>query len=196
SLLVGAVFTGAVIDAAAAAHLGQERSLSQSFVVGFQSSLRIFFAGVLVTIALALIGVVFNVASAFVSNGIVLFLIFCVYFFVQVYVQASWFVSPVIATIERHGPVSSASIVAALVRFPLAHRRPGPPPRRPVPGPLRPRRLPHYAHRRGESERRRCRHLHRGLRGRAALDAALFRHDDGALLRSARSQRGIRSAAR
>ena len=107
SLLVGAVFTGAVIDAAAAAHLGQERSLSQSFVVGFQSSLRIFFAGVLVTIALALIGVVFNVASAFVSNGIVLFLIFCVYFFVQVYVQASWFVSPVIATIERHGPVSS-----------------------------------------------------------------------------------------
>jgi len=107
SLLVGAVFTGAIIDAAAAAHLGQERSLSQSFVVGFQSSLRIFFAGVLVTIAVILIGVVFNVASAFVSNGIVLFLIFCVYFFVQVYVQASWFVSPVIATIERHGPVSS-----------------------------------------------------------------------------------------
>jgi len=107
TLLVGAIFTGAVIDAAAAAHLGQERSLSQSFVTGFQSSLRIFFAGVLVTLAVTLIGVVFNVASAFVSNGIVLFLIFCVYFFVQVYVQASWFVSPVIATIERHGPISS-----------------------------------------------------------------------------------------
>jgi hypothetical protein len=107
TLLVSAVFTGAVIDAAAAAHLGQDRSLSQSFVVGFQSSLRIFFAGVLATIAVTLIGLVFNVVSSFVTNGILLFLIFCVYFFVQVYVQASWFVSPVVATIERHGPVSS-----------------------------------------------------------------------------------------
>jgi hypothetical protein len=107
TLLVGAVFTGAVIDAAAAAHLGHERSLSQSFVVGFGSSLRIFFAGVLVTIAVTLIAVVFNVASALVNNGIVLFLIFCVYLFVQTYVQASWFVSPVIATIEHHGPISS-----------------------------------------------------------------------------------------
>jgi hypothetical protein len=107
TLLVGAVFTGAVIDAAAAAHLGQDRPLAQSFVVGFKSSLRIFFAGVLATIAVTLIGVVFNVASAFVDNGIVLFLIFCVYFFVQIYVQASWFVSPVVATIEGHGPVSA-----------------------------------------------------------------------------------------
>jgi hypothetical protein len=107
TLLVGAVFTGAVIDAAAAAHLGQERSLSRSLAVGFRSSLRIFFAGVLATIAVTLIGVVFNVASAAVNNGIVLFLILCVYAFVQVYVQASWFVSPVVATIEGHGPVSS-----------------------------------------------------------------------------------------
>jgi hypothetical protein len=51
--------------------------------------------------------VVFNIVSTFVNNGILLFLIFCVYFFVQVYVQASWFVSPVVATIERHGPISS-----------------------------------------------------------------------------------------
>jgi hypothetical protein len=107
TLLVGAVFTGAVIDAAAAAHLGQERSLSQSFVVGFQSSLRIFFAGVLVTIVVGLIGALFNVVSLNVNNGLVLFLIFCVYLFVQVYVQASFFVAPVVATIERHGPVSS-----------------------------------------------------------------------------------------
>jgi hypothetical protein len=107
TLLVGAVFTGAVIDAAAAAHLGQERSLSQSFVVGFQSSLRIFFAGVLVTIVVGLIGALFNVVSLNVNNGLVLFLIFCVYLFVQVYVQASFFVAPVVATIERHGPISS-----------------------------------------------------------------------------------------
>jgi hypothetical protein len=107
SLLVGAVFTGAVIDAAAAAHLGQERSLSQSFVVGFQSSLRIFFTGVLVTILVTLIGVVANIIFSFTNNGILLFLGFCVYLFVQIYVQASWFVSPVVATIERHGPISS-----------------------------------------------------------------------------------------
>jgi hypothetical protein len=107
TLLVAAVFTGAVIDAAAAAHLGQERTLAQSLGVGFRSSLRIFFAGVLATIAVTLIGVVGNVASAAVDNGLVVFVIFCVYFFVQMYVQASWFVSPVVATIEGHGPVSS-----------------------------------------------------------------------------------------
>ncbi|MGH2471521.1 MAG: hypothetical protein ACRDG6_03825 [Candidatus Limnocylindria bacterium] len=108
TLLVAAVFTGAVIDAAAASHLGQERSLTQSLGVGLRASLRIFFAGVLATIAVSLIGVVFNVVSGFfVDNGLLLFLIFCVYFFVQIYVQASWFVSPVVATIEGHGPVSS-----------------------------------------------------------------------------------------
>lgn len=107
SLLVGAVFTGAVIDAAAAAHLGQERSLSQSFVVGFQSSLRIFFTGVLVTIMVTLIAVVANIIFSFTNNGILLFLGFCAYLFVQIYVQASWFVSPVVATIERHGPITS-----------------------------------------------------------------------------------------
>src|SRR5204863_8624150 len=104
--LVGAVFTGAVIDAAAAAHLGHERSLSQSFVTGFGSSLRIFFAGVLVTIAITLIWIVLNIATAFVNNGTLLFLIFCVYLCVKVYVQASWFVSPVLATMQHPGPIS------------------------------------------------------------------------------------------
>jgi hypothetical protein len=107
TLLIGAVFTGAVIDAAAAAHLGHDRPLAESFAVGFRSSLRIFFAGVVATIAVALIGVVFNVASSLVDNGIVLFVLFCLYSFVQIYVQASWFVSPVVATIERQGPIAS-----------------------------------------------------------------------------------------
>jgi hypothetical protein len=107
TLLVGAIFTGAVIDAASAAHLGQPRSISQSFVVGFQSSLRIFFAGIIATLAVSVIGVVYNIVSAFFENGLVLFVLFCAYFFAIFYVQASWFVSPVVATIERHGPVSS-----------------------------------------------------------------------------------------
>jgi hypothetical protein len=107
TLLVGAIFTGAVIDAAAAAHLGQPRSISQSFVTGFQSSLRIFFAGVVATIAVSLIGVVYNILSAFSDNGLVLFVLFIAYFFAIFYVQASWFVSPVVATIERHGPIAS-----------------------------------------------------------------------------------------
>ena len=107
TLLIGAIFTGAVIDAAAAAHLGQDRSISQSFVVGFRSSLRIFFAGIIATLAVTIIGVVYNIVSAFFDNGLVLFVLFCAYFFTLFYVQASWFVSPVVATIERHGPVSS-----------------------------------------------------------------------------------------
>jgi hypothetical protein len=107
TLLIGAIFTGAVIDAAAAAHLGQERSISQSLGVGFQSSARIFLAGVIATVAVTLIGVVYSAISGFIENGLLLFALFCAYFFVLFYVQASWFVSPVVATIERHGPISS-----------------------------------------------------------------------------------------
>lgn len=107
TLLIGAIFTGAVIDAAASAHLGQERSISQSFVVGFQSSLRIFLAGLIASIAVGLIGVVYSTISAFFDNNLLLFALSLVYFFVLFYVQASWFVSPVVATIERHGPISS-----------------------------------------------------------------------------------------
>jgi hypothetical protein len=107
TLLIGAIFTGAVIDAAAAAHLGQNRSISQSLVIGFQSSLRIFLAGLIATIAVSLIGVVYNIIGGFFDNGLLLFALSLVYFFVLFYVQASWFVSPVVATIERHGPVSS-----------------------------------------------------------------------------------------
>jgi hypothetical protein len=107
TLLIGAIFTGAVIDAAAATHLGQDRSISQSFVVGFQSSLRIFLAGVIASIAVSLIGVIYSIISGFFDNNLLLFLLSLVYFFVLFYVQASWFVAPVVATIERHGPISS-----------------------------------------------------------------------------------------
>jgi len=107
TLLIGAIFTGAVIDAAASAHLGQNRSISQSLAVGFQSSLRIFLAGLIASVAVSLIGVVYNIIGGFFDNNLLLFLLSLVYFFVLFYVQASWFVAPVVATIERHGPISS-----------------------------------------------------------------------------------------
>ena len=107
TLLIGAIFTGAVIDAAAATHLGQTRSISQSLAVGFQSSLRIFLAGLLATVAVTVIGIVYNIIGGLFDNNLLLFLLSLVYFFVLFYVQASWFVAPVVATIERHGPVSS-----------------------------------------------------------------------------------------
>lgn len=107
TLLIGAIFTGAVVDAAAAAHLGQDRSISQSFGIGFQSSIRIFFAGLIATIAVGVIGVVYSIISTFITNNLILFALSLAYFFVLFYVQASWFVAPVVATIERHGPISS-----------------------------------------------------------------------------------------
>jgi hypothetical protein len=107
TLLIGAIFTGAVIDAAASAHLAQSRSVSQSLMVGFRSSLRIFLAGVIATIAVSLIGVVYNIIGGFFDNALVLFLLSLVYLFVISYVQASWFVAPVVATLEGHGPISS-----------------------------------------------------------------------------------------
>jgi hypothetical protein len=107
TLLIGAVFTGAVIDAAAAAHLGQEHSLSRSLGIGFRSSGRVFLAGLIASVAVVLIGLVYSIITGFIENNLILFALSCVYFFVLFYVQASWFVSPVVATIERHGPVSS-----------------------------------------------------------------------------------------
>lgn len=107
TLFVGAIFTGAVIDAAAAAHLGQERSLATSFVVGFQSSLRIFLAGVLASIAVAVIGTVYTLLSATNNNVLIQLVLFVAYLFAIFFVEASWFVSPAVATIERHGPISS-----------------------------------------------------------------------------------------
>ena len=107
TLLIGAIFTGAVIDAAAAVHLGQTRSISQSLAIGFRSSLRIFLAGLLASVAVGIIGVVYNLIGELFENSLLLFLLSLVYFFVLFYVQASWFVAPVVATIERHGPISS-----------------------------------------------------------------------------------------
>ena len=107
TLLVGAVLTGAVVDAASAAHLGKERSIASSLVVGFHASLRIFFTGLLATIAVTLVGVVFQLISTPIENALLLFLISLVYFFAIFFIQASWFVSPVVATVEGHGPISS-----------------------------------------------------------------------------------------
>jgi hypothetical protein len=106
-LLVGAIFTGAVIDAAAAAHLGQDRSLAKSFIVGFQSSIRIFLAGLLASVAGTFVGVVYNVAAELNNNLLFQIVLLIAYLFAIVYIEASWFVSPVVATIERHGPISS-----------------------------------------------------------------------------------------
>jgi hypothetical protein len=69
--------------------------------------LRIFLAGVIASIAVSLIGVVYNIIGAFFKNNLLLFLLTLVYLFVIFYVQASWFVAPVVATIERHGPISA-----------------------------------------------------------------------------------------
>lgn len=107
TLLVGAIFTGAVIDAAAAAHLGQDRSLAKSFIVGFQSALRIFLAGVIATVGVTIIGLVYSLLSATNENLLLQLVLFIAYLFAIFYVEASWFVSPVVATIERHGPISS-----------------------------------------------------------------------------------------
>src|SRR5205814_8590095 len=56
TLLVGAVLTGAGGDAASAAHLGKERSIAWSLVVGFHASLRIFVPCLLAPIAVTLTG--------------------------------------------------------------------------------------------------------------------------------------------
>src|SRR5205823_4055242 len=168
-------------DAASAAHLGKERSIASSLVVGFHASLRIFFTGLLATIAVTLVGVVFQLISTPIENALLLFLITLVYFFAIFFIQASWFVS---------------TVVAARGMLPVAHRGPLPSPRGHLPGAALPRPVRDRHRRRDEPKRRRHRGLHRALRGHPALDAPLLRHDDGALLRPTRPQGRPGSAAR
>src|SRR2546426_537066 len=106
-LAIGSIIAGGVVDAAAAAHLGQSRAMGASLGVGLRAAPRIFLTGLLAFLAVFVVQIFFSIVGAMIDNALVSFLVFLVYVFAVSYIEASWFIAPAVATIERHGPISS-----------------------------------------------------------------------------------------
>ena len=106
-LAIGSIIAGGVVDAAAAAHLGQTRGMGASLGVGLRAAPRIFLTGLLAFLAVFVVQIFFSIVGAFIENALLGFLLFLIYVFAVFYLEASWFIAPAIATIERHGPISS-----------------------------------------------------------------------------------------
>jgi hypothetical protein len=106
-LAIGSIIAGGVVDAAAAAHLGQPRPMGASLGVGLRAAPRIFLTGLLAFLAVFVLQIFFSIVGAFIQNGLIGFVVFLAYVFAVSYLEASWFVAPAVATIERHGPISS-----------------------------------------------------------------------------------------
>lgn len=106
-LAIGSIIAGGVVDAAAAAHLGQPRPMGASLGVGLRAAPRIFVTGLLAFLGVLVVQIFFSIVGAFIENALVSFLVFLVYIFAVSYLEASWFIAPAVATIERHGPISS-----------------------------------------------------------------------------------------
>lgn len=109
-LPIGAIIAGAAIDAAAATHLGQSCRVASSLGIGLRTAPRLLLTGL--TLFLCLFLVAFIAVAIFagieIDRNEPLFLVATVvYLFVVLYLSSSWFVAPAIATIERHGPISS-----------------------------------------------------------------------------------------
>ncbi|HEV8537231.1 MAG TPA: hypothetical protein VGR87_16120 [Candidatus Limnocylindria bacterium] len=106
-LVVGSVIAGAVVDAAAAAHLGRPKGVGASLGVGLRSAPRIFLTGLIASLALFIVWLFFAIVGGFIENALAGFAFFLAYVFAISYLEASWFIAPAVAAIERHGPISS-----------------------------------------------------------------------------------------
>ena len=78
-----------------------------SLGVGLRAAPRIFLTGLLAFLAVFVVQIFFSIVGAFIENALLGFLLFLIYVFAVFYLEASWFIAPAIATIERHGPISS-----------------------------------------------------------------------------------------
>ena len=77
------------------------------WVERFSPVVSISIVGLISGFAVIAVQIFFSIVGAFIQNNVISFVVFLVYIFAVSYIEASWFIAPVIATIERHGPISS-----------------------------------------------------------------------------------------
>jgi hypothetical protein len=103
AIVIFSAQSAALIEAAAARHLGRDVSLGAAFRTGLRAAPRVIGAGFLAFFALLIVWIVLAVVMALWQNGWVIFLGVVVGLVFTVYAGVSWIVAPAVATLEPVG---------------------------------------------------------------------------------------------
>ena len=105
--LFTALIAGALIDATAATHLGRSRGIVMSLGVGLRTAPRILLTelpvAVVPFVGWLLAWSVLNLTESLAAAG----LASLIGTIAIIYIEASWFVAPAVATVEHQGPIAS-----------------------------------------------------------------------------------------
>jgi hypothetical protein len=106
-VLVFSIQLGALVHAAARRYLGKDASIGEAFGAGIGASPRVFVAGLVIFLAIALFWLVVFVVAAITNQALAFFVAACASIVVTFYLGASWLVAPVVIVVERTGPMAA-----------------------------------------------------------------------------------------
>jgi hypothetical protein len=105
AIVIFSVQSAALVDVAAARHLGRDATLGGAFRAGLRAAPRVIGAGMLAFFALLVLWVVLAIAMAISNSGWVVFLGGLGGLVFTVFVGISWVIAPAVATLEPIGPL-------------------------------------------------------------------------------------------
>lgn len=105
AIVIFSAQSAALVDAAAARHLGRDMTLGAAFRSGLRAAPRVIGAGFLAFFALLLVWIVLAIAMAISNSGWVVFLGIVGGLVFTVYAGIAWVVAPAVATLEPVGPL-------------------------------------------------------------------------------------------
>lgn len=105
AIVIFSVQSAALVDVAAARHLGRDATLGGAFRAGLRAAPRVIGAGMLAFFLLLILWVVLAIAMAIANNGWVVFLGVLGGLIFTVFVGISWVIAPAVATLEPVGPL-------------------------------------------------------------------------------------------
>ncbi|MFN2521419.1 MAG: hypothetical protein ABR525_10290 [Candidatus Limnocylindria bacterium] len=107
AVVVGAVQSGALVDAAAARYLARQSTIGSSFRAGLRASLRLIGSGLLGVLAVLVLWTLLIIAMAVIQNGAAIALLAIFGVVATFFLLASWLIAPAVATLEGTGPLST-----------------------------------------------------------------------------------------
>lgn len=107
AIVLFSIQSAALVHAVSERYLGRDASIAATLRVGLRASLRLIGAGMLAFLALILAPMALVIAAALTQQGLVLALAGLAAVVLFTFLIASWMLVPVVATIERAGPVQA-----------------------------------------------------------------------------------------
>ena len=107
AIVVFAVQSAALVDAAAARYLGREATVGASFRAGLGVSGRLVLAGIAVFVALIAVPMALIIGAALTGAALVVIAAALAALAAFFYLVASWMVVPVVVTLEPVGPIAA-----------------------------------------------------------------------------------------